>query len=153
VERESTYYEKQSEGTATLVRFLGGAVVIFFSIGASIGATITMYAAVAQRRREVGTLRALGFSRSAILGSFLIESLLLALLGGSVGALCSLAMGQLELTMVNFSTLSEMTFAFHATARMLAGSLAVGVLMGLAGGLLPAVHAARVSPVEAMREA
>ena len=153
VERESAYYEKQSEGTATLVRFLGGAVVVFFSIGASIGATITMYAAVAQRRREVGTLRALGFSRSAILSSFLIESLLLALFGGAIGAACSLAMGQLELTMVNFSTLSEMTFAFHASASMLLVALAVGILMGLAGGLLPAIRAARVSPIEAMREA
>src|SRR6185436_13164455 len=90
---EPEYYEKQSEGTAGLITFLGIAIVFFFSIGAMIGATITMYAAVAHRKREVGTLRALGFSRFTILSSFVLESVLLSLSGGTVGAIASLGMG------------------------------------------------------------
>ena len=151
-EREPKYYEKQSEGTATLVRFLGGAVVFFFSIGAIIGAMITMYAAVAHRRREVGTLRALGFSRRTILSSFLLESIVLALIGGAGGALGSLAMGMVKFSMMNFNSWSEITFSFDPSAGIVLGSLLAGGMMGVLGGLLPALRAARTSPVEAMRD-
>jgi putative ABC transport system permease protein len=151
-EREPVYYEKQSEGTATLVRFLGGAVTFFFSIGAIIGAMITMYAAVAHRRREVGTLRALGFSRGTILSSFLLESVLLALIGGAAGAAGSLCMGLVEFSMMNFNSWSEITFSFDPSPQIVLGALAAGGLMGVLGGLLPALRAARTSPVEAMRD-
>jgi putative ABC transport system permease protein len=150
--REPTYYEKQSEGTAGLVNFLGGAIVFFFSVGAIIGAMITMYAAVSHRKREVGTLRALGFSRFTILLSFLLEAVLLSLLGGLVGAAASLGMGFVHFSMMNFNSWSEITFSFDPAPEILIGALLVGGVMGVLGGLFPAVQAARTSPVEAMRE-
>jgi putative ABC transport system permease protein len=149
---EPAYYEKQSEGTAGLVTFLGGAIVFFFSVGAIIGAMITMYAAVSHRKREVGTLRALGFSRSTILFSFLLEAVLLSLLGGLVGALASLGMGFVHFSMMNFNSWSEITFSFDPAPEIVVGALLVGGFMGILGGLFPAVQAARTSPVEAMRD-
>jgi putative ABC transport system permease protein len=150
--REVSYFEKQSEGTATLIGVLGGAIVVFFSVGAMIGAMITMYGAVANRKREIGTLRALGFSRLTILFSFVIEALLLALFGGALGAAASLAMGFVELSMMNMNTWSEIVFSFDPAPEVLLSALLSGGLMGIVGGLLPAVRAARVSPVAAMRE-
>ncbi len=150
--RETEYYEKQSEGTAKLITFLGGAIVFFFSIGAIIGATITMYAAVSHRRKEVGTLRALGFSRLTILSSFLLESTILAFLGGAVGALCSLAMGLVHFSMMNMASWSEITFSFDPSPQIIARGLVIGALMGVVGGFLPAFRASRISPVEAMRD-
>jgi putative ABC transport system permease protein len=152
VMREVSYFEKQSEQTAQFVGVLGGAIVFFFSLGAMIGAMITMYGAVANRKREIGTLRALGFSRFTILTSFLTESVLLALLGGTFGALASLCMGFVKLRMMNFATWSEVVFAFEPGPNVLLVSVAAGALMGVFGGMLPAVRASRVSPVAAMRE-
>ena len=152
VMRESDYYEKQSEGTSEFVRFLGSAIVFFFSVGAMIGAAITMYAAVANRKREIGTLRALGFSRLQILSSFLLEAFVLALMGGAVGAVASLAMMTVEFTMMNFATWSEVVFKFEPTPKILATALLTGGLMGIVGGFLPAVRAARTSPLAAMRD-
>ncbi len=91
--RETTFYEKQSEGTAMFVGVLGTSVSVFFAVGAMIGAMITMYGAVANRQREIGTLRALGFSRSSVLASFLLEAVILSVIGGAVGAAASLADG------------------------------------------------------------
>ena len=125
--------------------------MVFFSFGAMIGAMITMYGAVSNRQREVGTLRALGFSRLTILSSFLIESVVLALLGGLCGAVASLAMGFVKLSMMNQSTWSEMVFSFDPSVGIVLGSVLCGGLMGVFGGLLPAVRAARVSPIAAMR--
>jgi putative ABC transport system permease protein len=150
--REVEYFEKQSEQTAQLVNVLGGAIVFFFSLGAMIGAMITMYGAVSTRKREIGTLRALGFSRFTILSSFLTEAVMLALLGGGFGALASLAMGFVKLRMMNFATWSEVVFAFEPGPNVIVVSVAAGALMGVFGGMLPAVRAARVSPVAAMRE-
>jgi putative ABC transport system permease protein len=152
VMREIEYFEKQSEGTAQLVNVLGGAIVFFFSLGAMVGAMITMYGAVANRRREVGTLRALGFSRPAILLSFLTEALLLALFGGTLGALASLAMGFVKLRMMNMNTWSEVVFSFDPAPSVILVSILGGGLMGILGGMLPAVRAARTSPVAAMRD-
>lgn len=152
VEREVAYFEKTSEGTAMLVQFLGGAIVFFFSIGAMIGATITMYGAVDGRRREVGTLRALGFSRLQVLVSFLFESVLLALCGGAVGAVASLGMSFVEMSMMNQQTWSEIVFSFVPTPDIILGAVVGGGIMGVLGGLLPAVRAARVSPIAAMRD-
>jgi putative ABC transport system permease protein len=149
--REVDYFEKQSEGTAKLISFLGGAVVFFFSIGAMIGAMITMYGAVANRQREVGTLRALGFGRITILSSFLAEAFLLALLGGVAGALASLGMGFVEFSMMNQNTWSEMVFSFDPSPEIIFGAMFAGGMMGVIGGLMPAVRAARVSPIAAMR--
>ena len=149
---ETGYYEKQSEGTAGLVTFLGGAIVFFFSVGAIIGAMITMYAAVSHRKREVGTLRALGFSRFTILSSFLLEAILLSLLGGIVGAAASLSMGLVHFSMMNFNSWSEVSFSFDPAPEIIISAIILGGLMGILGGLFPAIQASRTSPIEAMRE-
>lgn len=149
--RESVYYEKQSEDTRQFVTYLGVVIAVLFSAGAMIGAMITMYAAVSQRRREVGTLRALGFSRTSILMSFVIEAVLLALAGGVLGALAATAMSFVKFSMMNFATFSEVVFSFHPTPSILVTSLVFGGAMGLLGGILPAIRAARTSPIEAMR--
>jgi len=149
---EPVYYEKQSESTASLVTALGSAIVFFFSLGAIIGAMITMYAAVAHRRREVGTLRALGFSRVTILSSFLLEAVMLALIGGTAGALASLAMGFVKFSMMNFNSWSEVTFSFDPSPAIIVRAVLLGGVMGVIGGLMPALRAARTSAVEAMRD-
>ena len=149
--RETVFYEKQSEGAAILIGALGTVVSIFFAIGAMIGATITMYAAVAHRQREIGTLRALGFSRTSILTSFLFEAVFLAALGGAVGAAASLAMGLVRFSMVNFASWSEIVFSFEPTPQVIVTALVFACGMGLIGGLFPAVRAARTSPLKAIR--
>ncbi|HEX7669536.1 MAG TPA: ABC transporter permease [Polyangiaceae bacterium] len=152
VSRESDYYEKQSEGTSKFVKFLGTTIVFFFSVGAMIGAMITMYAAVANRKREIGTLRALGFSQFQVLTSFLFEAFFLAFLGGAFGVTCSLVMTFVEFSMMNFASWSEVVFSFEPTPRILASALIGGGLMGIVGGFLPAIRAARTSPLVAMRD-
>lgn len=149
--RENEYYEKQSEGTSIFVTAMGAVVTFFFSLGAMIGATITMYAAVAQRRREIGTLQALGFSRLAIMMSFVFESTVLALIGGAFGAIASLAMGFVKLSMMNFATFQEITFSFDPSIGVVLGSTLIGAFMGVVGGFFPALSAARTPPVAAMR--
>jgi putative ABC transport system permease protein len=116
-----------------------------------IGAMITMYGAVASRQREIGTLRALGFSRSSVLSSFLFEAVLLAVVGGAVGAAASMSMAFVHFSMVNMASWSEMVFSFDPTARVLTTALVFACGMGLLGGLLPAVRAARTSPLQAIR--
>lgn len=149
--REPEYYNKQSEGMAKFVVVLGQMIAMFFSIGAMIGAMITMHASVADREREIGTLRALGFSRVGILFSFLLESLMLAVAGGAVGALASMVMGFVRFSMINFQSWSEMVFTFEPHPRIVMSALINAAMMGLFGGFLPAIRAARVSPVRAMR--
>ena len=150
--RELAYYEKQSGATATFISILGMFISVLFAIGAMIGAMITMYGAVAQRRREIGTLRALGFSRLSILFSFLMESLVLAFLGGVIGVLASLPMSMVELSMMNFLTWSEVVFKFDPTPGIIVTSLIFGSVMGIVGGFFPALRAAMTSPIDAMRE-
>ncbi len=149
--RESEYYEKQSEGTSIFVTALGIVVTFFFSLGAMIGATITMYAAVAQRRREIGTLQALGFSRFAVLTSFVFESTVLAFIGGAFGAIASLAMGTVKFSMMNFATWQEVTFSFDPSIGIIIGATIAGSVMGVIGGFFPALTAARTPPIAAMR--
>jgi putative ABC transport system permease protein len=149
--RETTFYEKQSEGAAKFVRILGTIVSVFFAGGAMIGAMITMYAAVANRQREIGTLRALGFSRTSVLISFVLEAVLLAVVGGVVGAAASLSMGFVRFSMVNFASWSEIVFSLDPTPQIVATAVAFACAMGLVGGFLPAVRAARTSPLEAIR--
>lgn len=149
--RETEYYEKQSEGTALFLTIVGAMVSLWSSIGAMIGAMITMYAAVANRKREIGTLRALGFSRRSILLSFLLESVLLSLAGGLLGALAAMGMGFVKFSMMNLASWSEIVFTFDPTPGILGTALIFAAGMGLIGGFFPAVRAARTSPIQAMR--
>ena len=148
---EAKYYQKQSQGTAIFINIMGIVIVFFLSIGAMIGALITMQAAVAQRQREIGTLRALGFSRFAILTSFLMESVLLALIGGAVGVLAAFGMSFVKISMMNFATWQEVNFSFDPNPGLMIGALLAGAAMGVFGGFFPALRAARISPIEAMR--
>ncbi len=148
---ETGYYEKQSSQTSLFIKITGAIIVFFISLGAMVGALITMQAAVSQRQREIGTLRALGFSRFSILTSFLLESTVLALGGGVLGVLAALCMTFVKLSMMNFATWQEVTFSFDPNPQVLVVSLVFGALMGVIGGFFPALRAARVSPIEAMR--
>lgn len=151
VMRESQYYEKQSGQTGTFVLAMGIMIAVFFSIGAIIGAMITMYGAVAQRRREIGALRALGFSRMGLMFSFLFEAVVLSLMGGVIGIAAAIPMGVAEISMMNFSTWSEIVFEFDLSPGVIITSLIFGSGMGVIGGFFPAFRAARISPIEAMR--
>jgi putative ABC transport system permease protein len=148
---DSAYYDKQSSGLTIFITVLGSVIAFFFMVGATIGAMITMLAAVANRQREIGTLRALGFSKFSIILSFLCESTLLALAGGFIGALASLALSAVKISMLNFSTWSEMVIAFEPDAISIGVALLVAIVMGVLGGLFPAVRAARMNPIQAMR--
>jgi putative ABC transport system permease protein len=150
--RETEYYEKQSEGSSAFIMGMGGTIAFFFSLGAMIGAMITMYSAVANRQREIGTLRALGFGKFSIMSSFLLESVMLALLGGGLGALASLAMGFVHFSIVNFASWSEVVFRFEPTGAIVGGSLAFAGIMGVVGGFLPAVRAARLPLIKALKD-
>jgi putative ABC transport system permease protein len=149
--RETVFYENQSSGVAAFVGGLGSVVSFFFAVGAMIGAAITMYGAVANRQREIGTLRALGFSRRSILLSFLFEAVILSVIGGAAGAVASLAMGLVRFSMVNMASWSEVVFSFDPTATVILLALAFAGGMGLVGGLFPAIRAARTSPLKAIR--
>jgi putative ABC transport system permease protein len=151
--REAEYYEKQSEGTSIFISILGSVITVFFSIGAMIGAMNTMYAAVSNRQREIGILRALGFSRLSILLSFVLESTVLSLFGGLIGVAGALALGSVEISMINFASWSEVVFSFEPTPKILVVAFIFAASMGFLGGFLPAVRAARVSAVSAMRGA
>ena len=151
--REARFYADQSEALSKFITYLGTSISVIFSIGAIIGAMITMYASVASRTAEIGTLRALGFSRAAILGAFLIEALVLALLGGVVGLVAASFMQALSISTMNFQTFAELAFGFTLTPRIVAATLAFALAMGFVGGFLPAVRAARLSIVDALRAA
>ena len=151
VMRETDYYEKQSEMTAIFILALGILVGFFFTAGAMIGAAITMYTSIAGRVREIGTLRALGFSRLSILVSFLLESVLLSLVGGAIGVVAALPMQLVSFSTMNFATWSEIVFEFHPTPEILLGSMVLAVVMGVLGGFFPALRAAYTNPIVAMR--
>ncbi|HSU44025.1 MAG TPA: ABC transporter permease, partial [Casimicrobiaceae bacterium] len=138
--REKRFYADQSQALATFISYLGTSISIIFSIGAIIGATITMYASVASRVGEIGTLRALGFSRGAILVAFLGEALLLGLVGGIVGLLGASSMQALTFSTTNFQTFAEIAFSFTLTPRIVVASLAFALAMGFVGGFLPAAR-------------
>jgi putative ABC transport system permease protein len=152
VTEERTYYDNQAGPIANALKYLALFVSIVMGIGAVFGAMNTMYAIVAARTREIGTLRALGFSRSAILMSFVSESVFLALIGGVLGCLLALpANGVTSAT--NSANFSEIAFAFKITWGALAVGMLFAVIMGLIGGLLPAVRGARLPITAALREA
>lgn len=151
IKRETKFYEDQSAGLSTFITLLGMALSVIFSLGAMIGATITMYAAVATRTGEIGTLRALGFRRGSILAAFLGESLLLALLGGLAGLLAASFLTAITVSTTNFQSFSELAFSFTLTPRIVLQSLAFALLMGFVGGFLPAIRASRMKIVDALR--
>ena len=151
VKREKQYYSDQSEITATFIRVLGLFVTIIFSLGAMIGAMITMYAAVANRTTEIGTLRAMGFSRRSILIGFVSESILLSLMGGGAGLVLASFLQTLTFSTMNFSTFSELAFRFALSPRIAANSILFALTMGLLGGFLPALRAARLNIVLSLR--
>ena len=151
IKRETKFYEDQSAGLSTFITLLGMALSVIFSLGAMIGATITMYSAVATRTGEIGTLRALGFQRDSILVAFLGESLLLALVGGLAGLLAASFLTAITVSTTNFQSFSELAFSFTLTPRIVLLSLAFALLMGFVGGFLPAIKASRMKIVDALR--
>jgi len=153
IKRESQFYADQSEQLAKFISYLGTTISIIFSIGAIIGAMITMYASVASRTGEIGTLRALGFSRIAILVAFLGEALLLGLVGGIIGLAAASFMQAIPISTTNFQTFAEIAFHFTLTPQIIVISLAFSVLMGFIGGFLPAARASRMKIVDALRAA
>ena len=149
--READYYAAQSAGLSRFIRILGLTLAVIFSVGAIIGATITMQAAVATRTAEIGTLRALGFQKGAILAAFLAEAVGLSLLGGVLGLLLASGMQWVEFSTTNFQSFSELAFGFELSPGIVLGSIVFAVGMGVAGGMLPAIRAAKIGIVEALR--
>ena len=153
VKQEPTFYEEQSRSLSTFISILGITLSVIFSIGAMIGAMITMYAAVANRTAEIGTLRALGFRRSSILAAFLIESVLLALVGGAAGLFLASFLQAFTITTMNWQSFSQLAFGFYLTPRIVVTTLLFSVAMGFVGGFLPSVRAARLEIVDSLRAA
>jgi len=153
VKYEREFFEEQSKALSNFISYLGLTLSVIFSVGAMIGATITMYAAVANRTGEIGTLRALGFRRSSILTTFLLEAVLLGAVGGVAGVLLASLMQFVHISTLNWQSFSELAFSFALTPRIVVLSLGFAVLMGLIGGFLPAVRASRMGIVDALRAA
>jgi ABC-type antimicrobial peptide transport system permease subunit len=152
-QEERKYYEDQAGPLATILRQLAGFVAAIMGIGAVFGAMNTMYAIVSARTREIGTLRALGFSRRAILAAFLIESVFLALIGGAVGCLLALPMNGYSTGTGQTQSFSELAFAFRITPEIMLTCMIFAAVMGVIGGLLPAFRGARLPITSALREA
>jgi len=151
--REPKYYADQSEMMTMFLSILGISLTVIFSLGAIIGAMITMYAAVANRTSEIGTLRALGFRRRSILLAFVIESVLLGLVGGFVGLFFASFMQFITISTMNWQTFSDLAFSFALTGRIIYQSLIFSFIMGFVGGVLPAIRASRMNIVDALRAA
>lgn len=148
---EKEYYRLQSATFSTFINILGVAISVIFSFGAVVGAMITMYASVANRTVEIGTLRALGFSRGAILVAFLFESLFIAIVGGLAGIGLATSLQLVEISTTNFDTFAELAFSFRMSPSIAAWSLVFSVIMGILGGFLPAVSASRLRIVQALK--
>ena len=151
--RESIFYAEQSQVLANFIRYLGMILSIIFSVGAIIGAMITMYASVANRTTEIGTLRALGFRRNNILSAFLTEALMLGAAGGIAGLILASFMQFLTISTMNWQSFSELAFSFTLNVEIIAKSLGFALIMGFAGGFLPAARASRLAIVDALRAA
>lgn len=152
VTREIDYYSKQSTAMTTLITRLGGFVAFIMAIGAVFGALNTMYSAVADRGREIATMRALGFGGPSVVFSFLIEALLIAFVGGVLGCVAVLRLNGLTTTTINFQTFSNLAFAFKITPDLMIMGVAFALIMGACGGLFPAIRAARLPVATALRE-
>lgn len=151
VKHEKAYYAEQSETMSTFIKVLGTAITIIFSLGAMIGAMITMYAAVANRTVEIGTLRALGFKRRNILLAFLIESVLISLLAAAAGLFASSFLQLFVISTINFGSFSELAFGFDLSPEIAVNTVIFALVMGFIGGFLPAFRASRLNIVNALR--
>jgi putative ABC transport system permease protein len=151
--RETEFYAEQSRMLANFIKYLGLTLSIIFSVGAVIGAMITMYASVASRTAEIGTLRALGFRKSSILGAFLLEAVLLGLTGGAAGLFMASFMQLFTISTMNWQSFSELAFRFTLNAGIIAKTVVFALLMGVIGGFLPSIRAARLKIVDALRAA
>jgi len=149
---ERRYYEDQAGPVAKTIAALGALVAVVMGIGAVFAAMNTMYRVVASRTREIGTLRAIGFSRGSILLSFVAESTVLGAVGGSLGCVLASTLHGYSTSTSNLQSFSEVAFAFRITPEIIASSMAFALVMGILGGLLPAARASRLSIAEAVRE-
>ncbi len=152
VTREIDYYSKQSNRLTKLITVLGGLVAGVMAIGAVFGALNTMYSAVAERGREIATMRALGFGGPSVVFSFVIEALLIAFIGGLVGCIAVLPLNGLTTGAMNLQTFSHVAFAFKITTELLVKGIVFALVMGIIGGFLPAVRAASMPVASALRE-
>ena len=152
VMREIDYYAKQSTSLTTLITRLGGFVAMIMAIGAVFGALNTMYSAVADRGREIATMRALGFGGPSVVFSFLIEALLISFVGGVLGCLAVLRLNGLTTSTINFQTFSNLAFAFKITPDLLVMGIVFALTMGVLGGIFPAIRAASLPVATALRE-
>lgn len=152
VKRESDYYAEQAGVLATVISFMGVFITLIMAVGAVFGAMNTMFAAVGSRTREIAVLQILGFSPWSVMVSFMIESVFLALLGGVLGCLFALPINGIVTSTTNFTSFSEVAFAFRVTPQAMAAGLAFAALMGLAGGFLPSLGAARRPLAKSVRE-
>jgi putative ABC transport system permease protein len=153
VVREDEYFASQSQALSAIINFLGTLIAGLMAVGATFGALNTMYTAVASRTREIATLRALGFGAGPVVVSILVESLVLALAGGLVGAVAAyFAFNGYRASTINFPSFSQVAFAFAVTPPLLVGGIVIALLMGLIGGLFPAIRAARMPVITALRE-
>ena len=151
VTREIDYYAKQSTRMTTLITRLGGFVAFVMAIGAVFGALNTMYSAVAERSREIATMRALGFGAAAVVVSFLFEALFISFLGGALGCIAVLPLNGLTTGAMNWQTFSHLAFAFRITPPLLIAGIVFALCMGVFGGLPPAIRAARRPVAAALR--
>ena len=153
VRRETEYYAQQSRALSSLIQGVGFGIAALMGVGAVFGAILTMYTAVSTRSREIATLRALGFNATSVVVSVLVESLALAAIGGAIGGLGAyLAFNGYQTSTMNFQTFSQVAFAFRVTPQLLVLGLVYALLMGLVGGLFPAIRAARLPIPSALRE-
>lgn len=153
VRRETEYYAQQSRALSGLIRTVGFGIAALMGIGAVFGAILTMYTAVSTRSREIATLRALGFNASSVVVSVMAESLALAAIGGAIGGLIAyVAFNGYQTSTMNFQTFSQVAFAFQVTPALLVMGLIYALLMGLIGGIFPAVRAARLPIPTALRQ-
>jgi putative ABC transport system permease protein len=153
VQRESDYYAQQSQVMSSLIRGIGYTIAVLMGVGAVFGAILTMYTAVSTRTREIATLRALGFNTASVLISVLAESLALAALGGVLGGLTAyFAFNGYQTSTMNFQTFSQVAFAFRVTRALMVQGLSYALMMGLVGGLMPAIKAARLPIATALRQ-
>jgi putative ABC transport system permease protein len=150
-ERETEYYAKQSQIVTTLITVLGTLIAVIMGLGAVFGALNTMYSAVSERSREIAVLRAIGFGGGAIVLSFFVESLVIALCGGLVGCIAALPVNGITTGTMNFQTFSHLAFAFRITPDLLAMGMVFALLMGAIGGLPPAIRAAHANVAHALR--
>ena len=152
VEREIEYYDKQSRALTTLITVLGTLVALVMGVGAVFGALNTMYSAVSERSREIATMRALGFGTGSVVTSFVFEALCIAFVGGAIGCLGVLPLNGMTTGTMNWQTFSHLAFAFRVTPPLLAGGIFFALIMGVVGGVPPAVRAARARVAVALRE-